>query len=479
MPAKRDDTHQLIDRELVVFKRDVTAAWYCRYKIDEKWFTATTKEVDLKKAKKAAHQIFLKAQLRKEENLPIVSKRFRDVANIVIRAMEDRIAAGHTVASYKQYKRIADDYLVPFFGSMHVANITATTMKDYAVWRAKKMGKTPMYSTVRKHNVVMNMIFKEAIVRNYMSGLKMPYLETKGEKSEKYATFTITEANIILAKMPEWISNGRDHHKAQRQVLYDYTRVLIDTGARPGKELLDLQWKNIQFEIQHETTGVEFVEDKEAKERQLDYEREYIELSNGPYDDEGNPIPNTTWTPIVTLFVTGKEGSRDAVGYDVTYRVLREITERRYPDLEGNKLEALIKINSKDKIFVTSDGKGLPSALHMFQNFLEEYGLLYDKNSGKKRVFYSFRSLFSTTLMDYDDVDLRDLAKAQGNSPEMLIKRYDRGTLKQIKHKLKAPNARQQLFKEVAVPEIHESAKVKAKAEKAAKTTTVKKKASK
>ncbi len=125
MPAKRDDTHQLIDRELVVFKRDVTAAWYCRYKIDEKWFTATTKEEDLKKAKKAAHNIYLKAQLRKEENLPIVSKRFRDVANIVIRAMEDRIAAGHTVASYKQYKRIADDYLVPFFGSMHVANITA------------------------------------------------------------------------------------------------------------------------------------------------------------------------------------------------------------------------------------------------------------------------------------------------------------------------------------------------------------------
>jgi hypothetical protein len=111
----------------------------------------------------------------------------------------------------------------------------------------------------------------------------------------------------------------------------------------------------------------------------------------------------------------------------------------------------------------------------MFQNFLEEYGLLYEKNTGKKRVFYSFRSLFSTTLMDYDDVDLRDLAKAQGNSPEMLIKRYDRGTLKQIKHKLKAPNARQQLFKEVAVPEIHESAKLKAKAEKATKTAKPKK----
>lgn len=470
MPAKRNDTHQLIDRELVVFKRDTSAAWYCRYKIDEKWFTATTKEVDLKKAKKAAHQILLKAQILKEQNLPILSKRFRDVANIVLRAMEDRIAAGHTVNSYKQYKRIANDYLIPFFGGMHVTNITADTMKDYDVWRTKKMGKTPMYSTVRKHNVVMNMVFKEAIVRNYMSGLKMPYLETKGEKSEKYATFTVSEANIILAAMPEWVANGREHHKAQRQVLYDYTRVLVDTGARPGKELLDLQWKNIEFEIQHETSGVEYAEDKDAKERQLDYEREYIELNNGPYDAEGNPIPNTTWTPIVSLFVTGKEGSRDAVGYDVTYRVLKEITERRYQEIKGNKLKVLIAKRSNDKIFVTSDGKGLPSALHMFQNFLKEYKLLHDKNTGKKRVFYSFRSLFSTTVMDEDDVDMRDLAKALGNSPEMLMKRYDRGTLKQIKHKLKAPNARQQLFKEVTVPEMHESEKAKAKAEKAAST---------
>jgi hypothetical protein len=41
--------------------------------------------------------------------------------------------------------------------------------------------------------------------------------------------------------------------------------------------------------------------------------------------------------------------------------------------------------------------------------------------------------------------------------------------LKQIKHKLKAPNARQQLFKDVAVPAIHQSAKLKAKAENTAK----------
>ena len=467
MPAKREDTHQLIERELVIFRRPNTEVWYCRYKVEDTWFTLTTKERDLNKATAAAQKILAKALLRREENLPVVTKRLRDVAQLVLRAMEARIASGHKVDSYAQYKRIIDKYLVPFFGSMVISNITTETIKDYEKWRTKEMGKTPKYSTVRKHNVVLNLIFKEAITRNLMSGLKMPYLETKGEKSERHATFTVFETNIILANMPEWIANGRDHHKAKRQVLYDYIRVLVDTGARPGKELLDLRWKNVQFEVQHETIGIKFVEDQVEKEEMREYEREYVELSNGPYDDEGNPLPNTIWTPIVSLFVDGKEGARDAVGYDMTYRVLKEIANRRYPNIEQqNKLEHLVEKKSEDKIFITIDGSGLPSALHMFQNFLTEYNMLHDSNTGKQRVLYSFRSLFSTAVMDYDDVDMRDLAKALGNSPEMLMKRYDRGTLKQIKHKLKAPNARQALFKTVEVPDVYQSAKVAAKASK-------------
>ena len=56
--------------------------------------------------------------------LKALSNEFGDVANIVIRAMEERIAAGHTVKSYQQYKRIANDYLIPYFGKLHINNIT-------------------------------------------------------------------------------------------------------------------------------------------------------------------------------------------------------------------------------------------------------------------------------------------------------------------------------------------------------------------
>ena len=48
--------------------------------------------------------------------------------------------------------------------------------------------------------------------------------------------------------MPAWIVNTK-HKKSfwRRHVVHDYVRVLIETGARPGKELLNLKWKNIRI----------------------------------------------------------------------------------------------------------------------------------------------------------------------------------------------------------------------------------------
>lgn len=54
------------------YKRERSAIWQCRYKIDEQWLRETTKERDLAKSKKKAHEIRMKAEIRKSENLPVV-----------------------------------------------------------------------------------------------------------------------------------------------------------------------------------------------------------------------------------------------------------------------------------------------------------------------------------------------------------------------------------------------------------------------
>jgi len=54
MPDKIASTHILLERSLVIYQRERSDVWQCRYKVDGKWQRASTKERKLSKAKEAA-----------------------------------------------------------------------------------------------------------------------------------------------------------------------------------------------------------------------------------------------------------------------------------------------------------------------------------------------------------------------------------------------------------------------------------------
>jgi hypothetical protein len=72
-------------------------------------------------------------------------------------------------------------------------------MTEYDKRRTKKLGKPLAYRSVRKHNVVLNRIFKEPIEHGYVHKTQIPYLETKGAKTQNYPTFEVVDNNAILA----------------------------------------------------------------------------------------------------------------------------------------------------------------------------------------------------------------------------------------------------------------------------------------
>jgi NADH:ubiquinone oxidoreductase subunit D len=51
MPEKIETTHVLLENELVVYQRERSSIWQCRYKVGGIWQRASTKERDLKKTK--------------------------------------------------------------------------------------------------------------------------------------------------------------------------------------------------------------------------------------------------------------------------------------------------------------------------------------------------------------------------------------------------------------------------------------------
>ncbi len=73
MPEKIATTHTLMDRTLVVYRRERSSIWQCRLKVDGKWQRASTKETNLQKAKERAKELLIAAEIRKKENLPVTT----------------------------------------------------------------------------------------------------------------------------------------------------------------------------------------------------------------------------------------------------------------------------------------------------------------------------------------------------------------------------------------------------------------------
>jgi len=59
MATKKESTHQLIHRNLTLYQREHSAVWQCRYKVDNKWIRATTKETQLDLAVNKAKELLV------------------------------------------------------------------------------------------------------------------------------------------------------------------------------------------------------------------------------------------------------------------------------------------------------------------------------------------------------------------------------------------------------------------------------------
>ena len=80
MSNKKESTHQLIHRNLTLYQREHSAVWQCRYKVDNKWIRATTKETQFELAVNKAKELLVEAEIRKRSGIPVVTKRFKDIA---------------------------------------------------------------------------------------------------------------------------------------------------------------------------------------------------------------------------------------------------------------------------------------------------------------------------------------------------------------------------------------------------------------
>jgi Phage integrase, N-terminal SAM-like domain len=129
-----------------------------------RWIRITTKSKDLKEAKVIAEEQYMDARYRAKHNIPVISRKLKDVAKLAIDRMEKAIDAGHGKKTYRDYIQAINRYFIPYFGDQHMDKITTNEMMEFAKWRIEHMWKLPKASTLSNHNVALNRIFDEALL---------------------------------------------------------------------------------------------------------------------------------------------------------------------------------------------------------------------------------------------------------------------------------------------------------------------------
>ncbi|MEQ9244378.1 MAG: hypothetical protein RLO21_00160 [Nitratireductor sp.] len=94
MPKLAPNTQTVLDGDVRLFRRPRSRAWQATFKMGGRWIRVTTKCKQLADAKKRAREIYLEYQLREKNGLPVISKRFADVARVVIADMDKQLEAG-------------------------------------------------------------------------------------------------------------------------------------------------------------------------------------------------------------------------------------------------------------------------------------------------------------------------------------------------------------------------------------------------
>ena len=381
MRQLRDVTHLILDGEVRVYRRERSKRWQAAFVIDGHTIRISTGKRELAEAKEYARDAFLEYKFRHKNDLPVVTKKFSDVAKLSIVDMRKQLDAGLGRKVFADYIVCIERYLIPFFGAQFVTSIDYQKIQDFYEWRRAKMRREPKASTLNTHNSAMNRVFEEAVARGFIANKNVPLMVNRGEKSERRPDFTREEYATLIRKMPSWINLGKAGKPTyMRHLMRDYVLIMANTGMRHGTEALNLRWKHVTL-----------FEEKDLQ---------YLEMS-----------------------VSGKTGRRDIICRSGTINYLQRI-HASSKDIRHIPFEDLLKQRIDLPVFRLPDGTVSKNIHQTFRKFLTDTGLITCPRTGQNRTLYSLRHTYATFALLNDGMDIHALAIQMGTSIGMIERHY-------------------------------------------------------
>ena len=127
-----------------------------------------------------------------------------------------------------------------------MTSIDYEELQRFAKWRAGKMGREPIASTLNTHHCDLNRVFEEAIERCYMNRSHVPVLINKGRGSTRRLDFSADEFRKLIRTLPSWIDKGLEgKSREMRDLVRGYVLILANIAIRHGTKADNLRWKHI------------------------------------------------------------------------------------------------------------------------------------------------------------------------------------------------------------------------------------------
>jgi integrase len=424
------DDHVVIGEKLHVYRRENSPFWQCSAYLAGRNHRTSTKEADLKHAKKIAEDWYLTLQLKNRSGELKGGHLFKDAA----KKFETEYAALTVGERSPKYVQAHSDrlrvHLIPFFGEDVCSEIGPQRVQDYRVHRmtSRKHPETgeplrPARSTLHQEIVTLRLTLKTALRLDwirFVPDLSPPY-KASGKIShrawfspEEYKTlYTATRERAANPPKPRWAW--------ECEQLHDFVLFMVNTGLRPD-EAGRLEFRDVEV-VQQADTGEPILEISVRGKRGVGYCKS-MTGAVVPFERlrerkrVANKDPKTSW---------GGESDTDPKEL-----VIPRPTDLLFPDLRHHHLNAVL---DEEKLKINREGL--------------------------RRSAYSLRHTY-ICLRLMEGADIYQIAKNCRTSVEMIEKFY----AAHIKHMIDAPavNVRR------AVPIAASKPKANAKGAKPAKS---------
>jgi hypothetical protein len=83
MPKLSPNSVLILEGKVVLYKWAMSLFYQCRFRIGRTWVRTSTKTNNLKEAKSFATDLYLEAKFKEKTSLPIITRRFKAVAEAV------------------------------------------------------------------------------------------------------------------------------------------------------------------------------------------------------------------------------------------------------------------------------------------------------------------------------------------------------------------------------------------------------------